>query len=419
MKENIQKYRFLPQILPDSSQHRLVLITGARQTGKTTLAKRKFPDLRYINLDAPENREQMQMLHSAQWADSVGHAIIDEAQKEPVVFEKIKYAYDEGGISFQVLLGSSQILLLKKIRESLAGRVSIYELWPLMMSELLWNINSIDVPVPLIERLLSNKDFNSILSKVPSVLMDRDLALARQAEDHLYQWGGMPALLPLSEEEKWKWLRDYEYTYLERDLGDLARLDDLNPFRKFQRLSALRSAHLLNYSDLARDSNLSVDTARRYLEYLNLSYQVILLQPFYRNITSTIVKTPKIYWLDIGLMRQLCGFFTTDVGQIFETLVVGEIVKWIRTMQKKVEVFFYRTRSGLEVDIILQTAHGFIGIEIKSREKIVPSDFRAMKEISSVLGQQWHGGMVVYRGNKIKFLSDPGIWAIPSFRLFT
>lgn len=418
MNENMQKFRFLSSYLPASNKRKLVVLTGARQTGKTTLAKAKYPELRYINLDAPENREMLRKISTPSWAVTVGNAVIDEAQKEPSVFERIKYAFDEKGISFTLILGSSQILLLKKIRESLAGRVVIFELWPLLMSELHAGDYAAEVKPPLLDSLLTAKSFEAILKDIPSVLLDKEDGMARAAEDYMLQWGGMPALLQLSDEERWKWLKDYEYTYLERDLSDLTRLDDLEPFTKFQRLAALRSGRLLNYSELARDAAVSVDTARRYMEYLRLSYQVMLLQPYYKNIISSVIKTPKLYWIDIGLLRRLSGQREEPSGEIYETMAVNEIFKWIKTAQRNVEMFFYRTRSGMELDLLLSTENGFIGIETKGRENIVSSDFRPMREIASVLKKKWIGGLVIYKGHEIKKLSEPGIWAVPSKRLF-
>jgi hypothetical protein len=412
----MQRYRFLSSYLPPSSKRRLVVLTGARQTGKTTLSRAKYPDLHYINLDAPENREILKKISTPMWAKTVGNAILDEAQKEPIVFEKVKYAFDEKGISFSLLLGSSQILLLKKIRESLAGRVAIFELWPLLMSEIHDEDYATAARPPLLDRILSGKSIDGILENIPSVLIGAEASNARAAEDYMLSWGGMPALLPLTDEDRWKWLRDYEYTYLERDLSDLARLDDLEPFTKFQRLSALRSGRLLNYSEIARDASVSVDTARRYLEYLRLSYQVILLQPYYQNIVSSVIKTPKLYWLDVGLLRRLSGQRDAVSGEIFETMVVNEIFKWIKTTQRDIEMFFYRTRSGLELDLLLSTGNGFIGIEIKSREGIVRCDIRAMKEIAAGLKNRWLGGLVIYRGDEIKKMADPEIWAVPSWR---
>jgi predicted AAA+ superfamily ATPase len=353
MSENMLKMRFVERFLPSPRSRRVVILTGARQTGKTTSAKRKYPGLNYVNLDSPEERESLRLVPSSSWTKNVGNAIIDEAQKEPVVFEKVKYAHDEGGVSFCLLLGSSQILLLKKVRESLAGRASMYEMWPLMMSELYWQPGSPEPEPPLIDRLLASKDLGRTISEEPDILMDKIDSRFREVENYLLQWGGMPALLPLSGEERRKWLKDYEYTYLERDLADLARLDDLLPFRTFQKLSALRSANLLNYSEIARDAAISVDTARRYLEYLRLSYQTILLQPYHRNITSSTIKTPKLYWLDVGLMRQLSGFTGEASGQIYETMVVGELIKWTKTAQRDTEIYFYRTRSGLGLSRLL------------------------------------------------------------------
>jgi len=407
--------------LPDHSQRRLVIVTGARQTGKTTLVKAAYPRLNYINLDAPENREAVRAVASASWARDVGTAILDEAQKEPVVFEKVKYAYDGGDLNFSVLLGSSQIPMLKRVRETLAGRVSLLELWPLMMSELREGApDSSGTPPspPLADRLFTEAPLKDILGNVPGVLLDREEQEARRAEKHLLRWGGMPGLLPLTDEERAQWLKDYGYTYLERDLGDLARLDDLAPFRKFQRLTALRSGCLLNYSELARDAAISVDTARRYLEYLRLSYQTLLLPPYRANLTSTAIKTPKVYWLDIGLLRSLAGIDGDATGEMYETMVVGEFMKWMKTAGREGELFFYRTRSGLEVDILLETAAGVVGMEIKNRPVLAPKDVTAIREVARGLGGRWRGGMVIYTGDAIKRLADPEIWAVPSRRLF-
>ncbi|MDQ7064106.1 MAG: ATP-binding protein [candidate division KSB1 bacterium] len=417
MSENLQKYRFLSRFLPGPDSKRLVLITGARQTGKTTLARSFYRDLAYINLDAPENRERVREISSSMWHRDIGNAIIDEAQKEPIVFDKVKYAFDGGQISFEVLLGSSQIRLLKKIRESLAGRVSIFELWPLLMSEI---AAQVDTPeMPLIDRLFSGDALSAVFQDVSGFVFEEESGLKKQAEAYLMKWGGMPALLHLSsDDERMMWLRDYEYTYLERDLADLARLDDLLPFRKLQKLAALRSASLLNYSEIARDAGLSVDTARRYLQYLDISYQVVLLQPYYRNLTSSVVKTPKLYWLDIGLLRTLTGLWGKESGSVFETMVVGEIIKWMRTTRKNGEIYFYRTRAGMEMDVLLQLPQGFIGMEIKNRNNLIHSDMKAMKKVARSLNDQWLGGMVVYRGDRLYKVAEPDIWAVPSWRLF-
>lgn len=414
MREKKLYYRYLSDVLPQKdSGKRIVLITGARQTGKTTLAKIKYPELRYINLDLIENREVLRDVSALNWHRDVGEAVIDEAQKESSIFEKIKYAYDEDKIYFQVLLGSSQIMLLKKIRESLAGRVWIYELWPLMMAEIAESNT-----YPLIDSVIKSTELDEVLETIPAVLFEEEALKLKSIEEYILKWGGMPALIHIEkDEEKKKWLKDYQYTYLERDLSDLARLEYLEPFRKFQKLVALRSGSILNYSDLARDCGISVDTARRYFEYLKISYQAIFIQPYYRNITSSVIKSPKVYISDIGLLRSLTGIYETVTGEIYETMVVMEIYKWINTMQASCSIYYYRTRSGLEVDLLIETERGLIAFEIKGRHEVDSVDARPMRALSEKLGNQLIGGMVIYRGNKIKRLSDK-IWAVPSWRLF-
>jgi hypothetical protein len=174
----------------------------------------------------------------------------------------------------------------------------------------------------------------------------------------------------------------------------------------------------LNYSELARDAGISVDTTRRYLEYLRLSYQVFFLPPFYRNLTSSLIKTPKLYWIDIGILKSICGIREIN-GAIYENMVVSEMIKWIKTSQRNANLYFYRTRSGMEVDLILELPQGIIGVEIKYRNNTSVRDCSGLREIAHQLGSEWLGGIVVYNGNDIVKLADPNIWAVPSWRLFT
>jgi len=416
MRTNLQKYRLLSNFLPNSNKRRLVLITGARQTGKTTLAKKYYNSLNYFNFDSSEIRLQAKEISSFSWGKSVGRAILDEAQKEPEIFEKIKYAYDKGDIDFSVILGSSQILLLKKIRESLAGRIFIYELWPLMLSEIITNENE-KFSNALIDEVINSQNINDLLKSKPEVILSDENNLRMEAMRHLLTWGGMPELLSLDDDERLKWLKSYIYTYLERDLSDLARIDDLEPFNKFEKLAALRSGNILVYSSLAKDAGISPSSARRYLEYLRLSYQTILLQPYSKNLTSSVVKSPKIYWADVGIMRALTGHWGDVGGSLFETFVVSELYKWIKTSSSETQIYYYRTRSGMEIDLLMQCKNGLIGIEIKNREKVTSSDCSNLLKLGSVLpSSEWLGGMVIYSGQKIFKLADK-IWAVPAHRL--
>lgn len=414
MKESSYRLRHLENKLPTKGQKKLVLITGARQTGKTTIAKNQYSSLNYLNLDAPEIREKMRKVSTYSWMKDIGEAVLDEVQKEPTVLEKVKFCFDDHTLNFSVLLGSSQLMLLKKVRESLAGRVSLYELYPFMISEVRQRKR---LEPPLLDSLLSGDPLDRVLGEVPGILFGQEEQEKMKAFDYILQWGGMPALFTInSSDEKKKWLKDYEYTYLERDLVDLARIYDLEPFRKFQSLAAMRSAQLLSYSELARDASISIDTSRRYFEYLRLSYQSFFLQPFYKNSTTSLIKTPKVYWIDVGMLRQATGRWGPVTGSLFETLVISEIYKWIQTNEKDIPLSFYRTRGGLECDLLLKTSGGYIGVEIKMRDRIYPKDLTSLREIEKRFSGDWLSSLIIYNGTSIEKLDDH-TWAIPAWRL--
>ncbi len=411
--------RCLARRLPRPAERTLVVLTGARQVGKTTLARHHYPDLRYLSLDAAEDRATVAGMRTQAWATTIGPAVIDEAQKEPALFEKVKHAFDQGGITFTVLLGSAQIALLQRISESLAGRALVFELWPLTLAELAAQPDKAPEP-GLLARLQQDdrSPLHELLADQPETLPSADEHHRLRALDHLAAWGGMPALLRLADERRRDWLRSYAQTYLERDLADLARLNDLAPFRTFQRLSALRCARLLSFAELGRDAGIAAKTARNYVEYLRISYQAFLLQPYFENLTSSAIKTPKLYWTDLGLQRHLTGQFGPLSGPQFENLVVAEVVKDLRTSGSTMQPWFYATRSGLEVDLLLQSGTHFVGVEIKGRTRADPSDTRSLRSLAQALGPRWRGGMVVHRGRELVRLDEAlDLWAMPVHRL--
>jgi len=161
-----------------------------------------------------------------------------------------------------------------------------------------------------------------------------------------------------------------------------------------------------------------VAPSRRYLEYLRISYQVALLQPYRRNLTSAVVKSPKLYWMDLGLLRQATGQWGELDGALFETLLVSEVKKWVDTSGRGAALSFYRTRSGLEVDLLVQTPAGVLGLEAKRRERAHPTDARALRAVAAALGDEWLGGLVVYGGRRLCRLDEARqIWAVPVHRL--
>lgn len=410
--------RILRDRLASAEKHRIVIVTGARQTGKTTLLRAAYDGLRYVNLDAVENREWVRTVSTFDWANAVGPAVIDEAHKEPSVFEKVKFAFDGGLLRFSALSGSAQILLLGSVRETLAGRAFVYELWPLMFCELAATVLGRPLASPVCARLAECAALDDVLAPLaPRLPPDHEHGLGT-VQSHLLTWGGMPELLRLDDADRMDWLRSYETTYLERDLGDLARLSDLAPFRKFQKLAALRSGKLLSFAELARDAGVSSETSRRYLEYLRLSYQAFALPPYHANLTSQVVKSPKYYWADMGLLRHLSGQLLATTGELFETFVVGEWNKWAQTSGSSLRLFYYRTRSGLECDLLIETERGLIGVEVKARDHAEPSDAGSLRRVAAAAGAKWLGGMVVHSGTRLQPLCAPGIWSVPASRLF-
>jgi predicted AAA+ superfamily ATPase len=421
MKTDLLVARQLSRRLPAAGERRrLVVITGARQTGKTTLAREVYAALRYLNLDAIELRALMREVRTSRWGEEIGAAVLDEAQKEPGIFDKVKYAFDEGTLDFTVLLGSSRILLLDQVRESLAGRAIVYDLWPLTASELA-SVGRETVSPPLLDTLLGDlRGARRALAGLPTIALDGQDEAGRSAIDHLASWGGMPALLPLDDGERREWLAAYQQTFLERDLADLATLADLLPFRNLQRLAMLRTGCLVNYADLARDAGLAPTTARRYLEYLRMTYQAVLLPPYLGNLTSRVVKAPKLFWTDLGMLRHATRQWGPIDGNLFETLVVAEVVKWVSTAALPVDLSFYRTRSGFEVDLLVE-GHGVVfGFEIKRRDRIDAHDPGPLRRLAGSLGERWAGGAIVYTGDRLECLDETaGIWAVPVHRLLS
>lgn len=419
MWENIHIKRLVYSFLPDETKNIIVLLTGARQTGKTTLLKRRYSGLPYYNLDAIEYREQLREISSFSWSKEAGEAVIDEIQKEPGLLDKIKFSYDEGSLRFTALSGSARLLLMRQIRETLTGRVTVQELFPLMLNELI-NFDSAAYEPVLFHKLIDSSDPEKYLEDLNSVLIGNLWDKAYRAEEYLIKWGGMPALMHISSEsEKQRWLQDYSVTYLERDLKDLARISDLMPFHKFQQMASLRSGNLLSYSEIARDTGIGIETARRYLEYLRISYQAVLIHPYRINLTSSLVKTPKVYWLDNGLLRQISGLgFNLSEGRLFENYFAAELYKYIKSLSKDITLSFYRTRSGMEVDFCLESSQGLIAIEVKDRSTVARKDITGIKKIRDAAGSHFRIGLIAYRGNVIKRLSDR-IWLIPSCRLLS
>jgi len=394
------------------------VLTGARQVGKTTLARALYgSELRYLNLDSPGERERLKAVPAEAWGKVVGPAVLDEVQKAPGLLDKIKWAYDEGNLAFSVLLGSSRILLLEQVRESLAGRVFLYELWPLTVGELVPLYDGTVPKEPLIASLMA--DLPGLAGRLVALqdgVVGPQVGAAQAALQHSLEWGGLPALLQYPVEERRDWLDAYQATYLERDLADLANLRDLEAFANCHRLAALRAGRILIYSELARDAGLPVTTVRRYLRYLDLSFQTFHLPAWAGNPSVRLIKAPKLIWFDSGVQRALSGEIGGLRGEQYENAMIAQILITLRNLGVRTEASYFRTSGGLEVDLILERQEGLLGVEFKARPKVDARDATPLEQARRVLGDRYRGGLVVYRGDQVLQLTET-VFGVPDWLL--
>src|SRR5574337_621778 len=397
----------------DQKLLRGIIITGARQVGKTTLARHACPEMTHVNLDDPLTHAEFERVGGEEFAAAYPQAILDEAQKVPALFHLVKYGIDTRRANRYMLLGSAKILLLAKVRESLAGRVAVKELYPLAFCERLPGC-----PKPWIANTLDhlNRDQGP---QVPTPKRVREVVGASILEwkTHL-AWGGMPAQLEGPEEVEWKeWLKNYVATYLQRDLRDLARISALAPFRKCAQSIALRIGGLLNYSELARDAGVSVQTAHNYCNYLDLSFQTILVEPYFGSPTKRLMKSPKLYMIDVGIQRILSGQWDGITGQQYESTVAAELKKMLSAFHPEWRLCHLRTFDRLEVDFLLVHRDRAVAIEVKHADRVHPQDARRLVRLEEVTGLPMIRKYVIYEGYEIQELRD-GILGIPACVFF-
>lgn len=243
-------------------------------------------------------------------------------------------------------------------------------------------------------------------------------AILKEKLSHLLAWGGMPRLTQIGEDEyRWLWLSEYCSTYLQRDVADLGRVSDLDNFLRLEKLAAMRTAGILNYADLARDADLAAVTAKRYVQYLTMSYQAVLLPPYRNRAKERLIKSPKLHWIDIGLQRVLSGLRHGLTGEQFESAMVAEIHKLCRTHALEVELFHLRTKDGREVDLLARLPSGeYLAWEMKAGPRATPADARHLRNLAELLDGPLLAGMVVYPGDTVESFGD-NLYGVPAHLL--
>lgn len=393
----------------------LVLVMGARQTGKTTLLRHLCADYAYVSFDDPVVRPQLSGMSAADWLASYRSVILDEVQKAPSMFETVKAMVDSQPDCRVVLSGSSQIMLMERVKESLAGRVSIFEMYPLTLPEM--RTEGWDDPLRrsrLCRFLEDNNRDSRVLSGIPQ--MDDEYAKQKLIWERYLKVGAMPLVWkePFTDNEAdcHVWLYDYVRTYLQRDLRDLVMLRELEPFVLAQKAVAARTAGVLNASNLARDAQISPSSARRFLNYLEISYQIIQLRPWFGNPSKRLVKSPKIHMLDPGVMRAILGKREKLSGAEFESAVVAEVIKQVKSLDIPAAPCFLRTHDGLELDLLLEMEDGFIPIEIKQSDRVTRHDARHLFGIQTILNKPVIMGLLLSNDPRVQSFSDK-VMAIP------
>ena len=369
-----------------ASQYPVITLTGPRQSGKTTLARTQFPHLAYTSLEDPDQRRFAIEDPRGFLAQRSQGAVLDEIQRAPELLSYLQGMVDDDPRPGRfILTGSHQFELMTQVSQSLAGRTALVRLLPFTLSEL--------------QRLRGSIDRIDVASTLLSGFMPR-----------IHDRGLDPSQA----------LADYFATYVQRDLRQLAAVQDLQRFERFVQLCAGRTGQMLNLSQLGNDAGVSHVTARAWIDLLQTSYIVHLLPPWFTHTRKRLVKAPKLYFIDVGLACWLLGLRTAEqvsrdplYGSLFENFVVMEALKDRLNTGETAQMHFYRDSDGHEIDLLLAAGSQLHAIEIKAGATVNPDYFKGLKAFSRHHPAVLASGCVVYGGDEGQTRSD---WPVHSWR---
>lgn len=369
-----------PLIRRMTRQFPALLITGARQTGKTSLLRHLYPGASYLTLDLPANAEAARTAPDELLQAYPPPVIIDEIQYAPTLLRHLKVRIDRDRSPGRFLLTGSQVFpLMQGVSESLAGRCAVLNLHTLARAEL--------------------------------------LAAGRAIEESRYLFlGGYPELHLGVDPDLW--FPSYVATYLERDVRNVLRIADLPEFNRFLRACALRTSQMVNYSDLARDTGIAPNTARKWAGLLETSGVVAMVEPYFGNRTKRLIKAPKLVFLDTGLAAFLAGYRSareltesTLAGAFWESHVFGQILRQAANRAETAPVCYWRTAGGPEVDIVIERAGALTAIKCKWTEHPRPADADGLRALEAAEPGRVKRKMIVCRTSVTYRLPD-GTWVM-------
>ena len=365
-----------------------VIVTGPRQSGKTTLLKHLFlKSHRYVSMDNPELRLMAHDEPALFLENYPPPIIIDEIQYTPQIFSYIKMLIDKNRKARGqfLLTGSQSFPLMAKVGESLAGRIAIFTLLPFSFKEQFRK----DIP----------KDFNKLKRMILT--------------------GGFPEVVTSRNINLELWFAGYLQTYLERDVRQLRQIGDLGDFQRFLQLIAAFNGQMVNLSSLSRDLGIAVNTAKAWISILEASGQIILIKPFYLNKGKRIIKSPKIYFLDTGLLCYLTGISSASQifrgpfsGQLFETVVLAEIVRNFYNQGKIPRIFWWRTSHGEEVDFVIEDKGKITPLEVKLTSKTNKQIVKSLISFSNLFSDRIDKAFLINLSQE-KLILDKKIISIP------
>ena len=378
----------------------VVVLTGARQTGKSTLAQDDAQrDRLYLTLDELDVLEQA-LIYPDSLVQRAPRMTLDEVQRVPTLLLAIKRSVDRQRQRGRYLLtGSANLLLMRRVSETLAGRASYLTLWPMTRREQrglgrcgLW------------QELLDAPD-----EKWPDVVAAH--AVPREDWTALAVRGGYPTpALELESEARTAWFDGYTRTYLERDVQQISSLTNLPDLRRLMRAVCLRLGQLINQTELGRDVALPQPTVHRWLNLLETSYQLVRLPAYSVNRTKRLIKAPKLYWSDTGLALHLSG--EKPGGPHLENLVLCDLLAWRDSAIRQAEVLYWRTATGEEVDFVIEIGNTLLPIEVKATDRPRTGDVKHLLSFRQEYGRRSRPGLLLHTGTRIEWLAN-GVLAAP------